>query len=174
MSIWVTSDNHFFHKNIIKHENRPYNNVFEMNEDMIKRWNSKVKKGDTVIILGDFILCYNKDLALNLIDRLNGKKQLVCGNHDEIPKELEEKFEWIKYYHELKYKENTFIMFHYPIKNWNKKHYGSIHLYGHVHSKDNDLYEPNERAYNVGVDVNDFYPVLLEDIIKIYSNKKIN
>lgn len=168
MSIWVTSDNHFYHKNIIKYENRPYITVDEMNKDMIRKWNSKVKKNDTVIILGDFILSNDKKLASALIDKLHGKKCLICGNHDKVSNLLAEKFEWVKSYFELKYEGTDFIMFHYPIKSWNKKHYGSIHLYGHVHSNNDGLYEESERAYNVGVDVNNFYPVLLKDIIKLY------
>ena len=52
--VFVTSDLHFGHKNIIKYENRPFKDVEEMDQKLIENWNNKVGKDDTVYILGDF------------------------------------------------------------------------------------------------------------------------
>ena len=52
--IWFTSDTHFFHNNIIDYCKRPFVNAEEMNEYIIKQWNSVVKPQDEVYHLGDF------------------------------------------------------------------------------------------------------------------------
>ena len=54
--IFFTSDHHFYHSNIIKYCQRPFHSVEEMNEEMIRRWNSVVGVDDTVYYLGDFSL----------------------------------------------------------------------------------------------------------------------
>ena len=56
------------------------------------------------------------------------------------------------------------VLFHYPIMDWEDSQYGSIHLYGHVHQKDNLLF-PIDNRYHIGVDTNDFKPVSLEQIL---------
>ena len=52
--IWVISDTHLNHANIIRYCARPYTSTEEMNKDLIKRWNSIVRPQDTVYHLGDF------------------------------------------------------------------------------------------------------------------------
>ena len=79
--IWFTSDTHFGHKNIIKFSERPFSDVEEMDEVMIRRWNEVVGKDDTVYHLGDFAFLSTGKLR-QLISRLNGKICLVNGNHD--------------------------------------------------------------------------------------------
>ena len=80
-NIWITSDTHFNHYNIIEYCNRPFSNVDEMNKELIKRWNSVVKKNDKVWHLGDFFLG-KKDDAADIISHLNGNIYLIKGNHD--------------------------------------------------------------------------------------------
>lgn len=79
--IYVTSDLHFGHKNIIKFENRPYKDVEEMTEGLINNWNSVVTANDLVYILGDFSFM-GKRKTEEVLKRLRGKKILIKGNHD--------------------------------------------------------------------------------------------
>ena len=165
MSIYFTADNHYCHKNIIKYESRPFNSVEEMNETLIDNWNRKVKSKDEIYILGDFIFS-NGLIANQLIKRLNGKKYLIKGNHDSFLKYKEfdtSLLEWVKDYCVIKQNKLPIILFHYPIARFDRQHYGAIHLYGHVHSRPNDLNITN--AYNVGVDVNGYEPISLEEVL---------
>ena len=53
--IFFTSDLHFGHENVLRFDNRPFQTIEEMDEELIRRWNAKVGKGDLVYVLGDLI-----------------------------------------------------------------------------------------------------------------------
>ena len=80
--VYFTSDTHFGHENIIKWCRRPYSSVEEMNEKLIENWNSVVGPDDIVFHLGDFAFG-GSGLWKEVLSRLNGKKYLIIGNHDE-------------------------------------------------------------------------------------------
>ena len=168
---YYTSDLHLCHTNIIKYENRPFSSADEMNNYIIYKWNNKVKPKDEVYILGDFAFC-DGITANALLKQLNGKKYLITGNHDSF---LQDKnfdrslFEWIRDYAKIKDNGEKLILFHYPIAVWDCQHHGSIHLYGHVHSntaEHHPLLFKLDNAYNVGVDVQDYEPKTLDEILK--------
>ena len=77
--IWVVSDTHFGHTNIIKYCDRPFENSDQMDEMMIDQWNSVVKDHDIVYHLGDVYMGVNGRKAL---PKLKGRKRLILGNHD--------------------------------------------------------------------------------------------
>lgn len=165
---YFTSDTHFGHTNVIKYENRPFETVEEMDEALIKNWNQKVKANDEVYILGDFSF-YKAEKTMDILKRLNGKKYLIRGNHDYY---LDDKnfdktlFESINDYLSIKDNKNIICMFHYPIAVWDRMHYGSIHLYGHIHSKMELVDYKEKLAFNVGCDVNNYEPITLDELIK--------
>jgi calcineurin-like phosphoesterase family protein len=172
MGIFFTADNHFSHKNILKFEARPYASIEEMNEGLIQKWNNRVKDNDSIYILGDIFFGKGAD-ANKLIRRLNGTKYLIRGNHDsflndnDFDKSL---FRWVKDYFTFKQNNIKYILFHYPIQVWDCQHHNAIHLYGHVHSnKDNHhpLLVTLNNAHNVGVDVNNYEPISIEEVNKI-------
>lgn len=80
MTKWFTSDLHYGHRNVIPYCNRPYKDLDEMHPALIESWNSVVKEGDIVYVLGDFSL--NKKYCPEILPKLNGSKILVSGNHD--------------------------------------------------------------------------------------------
>lgn len=78
--IYFTSDSHVNHSNIIKFCKRPFENIQEMNQELIRKWNEKVPKDGIVFHLGDFSWGgYNawKDFR----EQLNGNIILIKGNH---------------------------------------------------------------------------------------------
>lgn len=167
--IWFTSDTHFGHKNVIPHCNRPFASIEEHDETLIENWNNKVAKHDRVFHLGDFSLC-NKEKALEILKRLNGQIHLCLGNHDNLNKNMEEMFVWVKNYHELKVKHlpcQKIVLSHYAHRVWNRSHYGSYHLFGHSHG---DL-EDYGLSTDVGVDRWAYAPVSIEEICQYMEAK---
>lgn len=78
--IWFSSDQHFYHTNVIKYCNRPYKTVEEMNEALVHNWNQVVGQDDEVYVIGDFSMAF-RSVEL-FTHRLLGTKHLICGNHD--------------------------------------------------------------------------------------------
>ena len=78
---YYIADMHFSHKKILAYDNRPFFTVSEMDKTMIDRWNSVVAKNDSVYVLGDMFWCTEKE-AISILDKLNGAKILILGNHD--------------------------------------------------------------------------------------------
>lgn len=172
--IYFTSDLHFYHDKIIQHAKRPFYNAEEMNQALIRRWNQKVRMQDEVYILGD-VTMKGPEYATKVIRELHGKKYLIRGNHDDfVDREgfVRSLFEWIKEYHEMEYQNQWFVLFHYPIEEWNGFFRGAIHLHGHQHNHELYNYENLEkglRRYDVGVDANRMYPVSIEEILLFFS-----
>lgn len=138
--------------------------IEQHDEELIRRWNSKVSDKDTVYILGDLSF-YSGPKTNEILKRLKGKKILIKGNHDMIylnDKRFDKSlFEEIVDYKEVRSEGYIFIMFHFPIAVWNLSHKGAIHLFGHIHSNETTIHplrEFQEREFNVGVDVNNYYP----------------
>ncbi len=174
--LFFTSDHHFGHKNIIKHSNRPFGDVEEMNETMIARWNEKVGPNDEVYYLGDFGMTKDREMIKAVLERLNGKIYLIKGNHDAPALQHPEYFEWIKDYHELSVADvdapngkRTLILFHYAMRVWRSDFRGTWHLYGHTHGRLPD--KAHKLAFDVGVDCHDFYPLSYEEVKAIMGRK---
>lgn len=96
-------------------QNRPFENIQEMNQILIQNYNAVVHKNDTVYILGDISHHLPMDRANELISRLNGKKILIKGNHDK--KDDLELFEEICDFKTVSLNGLYFALMHYPIKN---------------------------------------------------------
>lgn len=83
MNIWITSDTHFGHANMIPYCGRPEN----FDELLVKNWNRLVKPEDIVIHLGDVIMGQESEKRLaSILPTLSGKKILCLGNHDKEKK----------------------------------------------------------------------------------------
>ena len=158
-NVFFTADHHFGHANIIRFENRPFKDLKEMNEEMIRRWNSVVKD-EVVFILGDFCLS-GKGQWRYLLERLNGRKYLIEGNHD---KSIPEGFEKVTPMMNLLVGEQRITLCHYPMLSWYLSGYGSWQLHGHIHSKPDPFPHPNR--FNVSVEMWDYYPVSFEQLLK--------
>lgn len=158
--IFVISDTHFNHKNIIKYCNRPYSSVEEMNRDIICKWNSVVSPNDIVFHLGNFGFGTQMELA-SIFKQLNGRKYLVMGNHDYKAGK--------KYYEEIGfngvYKEYilaNIVFSHYP----KKIKAGQINIYGHIHNAKPEKWYDDRDHVCVSVEKINYIPIKLNDLLK--------
>jgi len=143
-NVFFISDFHLFHKNVLRFDNRPFNDVHEMQDTIENNWNSVVGENDIVIYLGDlsFAKSEEKPLVDEFLNKLNGTIHFIIGNHDKF-EEIKRmtRFQSVSDYLEVrithlennKKTETLFTCMHYPIYNWNKAHHGSIHIHGHTH-----------------------------------------
>ena len=164
--IYVISDTHFNHANIIKYCNRPFANVEEMNKTLIKNWNNIVRDKDIVYFLGDFVLSKNKiEKAKELIELLNGRIIFIKGNHDKFG----EKFKIIKY------NGYKFMLIHNPDSSYTFNFEGWV-IHGHHHANHLDEYpfiNPIKKKVNVSVEVINYKPISLNLIIKLIRRGEV-
>lgn len=175
-NIWIISDTHFNHENIIKYCNRPFKNAEEMNWAMVDKWNSVVKTQDKVYHLGDVYMGggFSREYTENLLSKLNGHKRLILGNHDNGKDQLLQKhFEKIDVWR--MFKEYGLLLTHVPvhesalrrvesskgnngeiqIEEWNLKN-----IFGHIHTNP----APKGPYKCVCVEQINYTPVNIEDL----------
>jgi calcineurin-like phosphoesterase family protein len=164
--MYLTSDNHFGHKNIIGYCDRPFQTVEQMDEAMIQRWNHNVGKTATIMVVGDFSF-YDAVKTKEITQRLNGRKILIRGNHDKahsdswflkcgfdsvvesmtIPAMVQEDTVEIQHYHDYESRYGYGVLFHGHAHNFFKaKHYVTF----------------KRVLLNVGVDCWNFTPVHID------------
>ena len=131
--IYYIADMHLGHRNVLRFDNRPFETVEEMEEKVIQNWNGRVTEEDTVYVLGDAFWKSEND-SVRVIQRLNGHKRLIRGNHDRVHGRLRFYWESIEHYAEIKDGDTLVILSHYPILFYRNQHYGAVMLYGHVHN----------------------------------------
>ena len=154
VTIFLISDTHFGHANIIQYCERPFADEHEMDEIMVERWNTVVRPCDHVYHLGDVAM---RRQAMDVIlPRLNGHLRLVRGNHDIFRTK-----DYLKYFDEIygiRVLDN-WLMTHIPVHPESLGRFkGNLH--GHIHN--NSSYPG---AYiNLSVEQINYTPVALETI----------
>lgn len=164
MTIYVISDTHFGHANILTFigENgrrvRPeFDDVAAMDEAMVERWNARVRPQDHVYHLGD-VAMRRPDLAI--VKRLNGHKRLVRGNHD-VYQTKDYLAVGFKEIHGTRVLANM-VLTHIPIHPGSLARFkGNVH--GHIHERKID----DPRYVNVSVEQVAYTPVSLEEVAEM-------
>ncbi len=156
-NIFLISDTHFGHENIIKYCARPFADAQEMDEVLIARWNAVVRPQDHVYHLGDVAM--RRDAMDRVMPRLVGHLRLVRGNHDIFKTK-----DYLKYFDEIYGVRvlDNWLMSHIPVHPENLGRFrGNLH--GHIHEK-----APYEgwtgRYVNLSVEQINYTPVPLESI----------
>jgi 3-oxoacid CoA-transferase subunit A len=167
--IFYTADLHLGHANIIRHCNRPFADVQEMNRMLIDNWNARVRNCDHVYIIGD--LAYRSAESVSgMLEQLKGIKHLIVGNHDTKWMkcvDLGNYFASVEKLSEIEDTGRKVVLCHYPLMTWNDRE--SYMIYGHIHNNKNGSYwsllETMQHALNASVEINDYKPVTLEELI---------
>ncbi len=170
MTIWFTSDQHFGHAKILKSCDRPFVNVEEMDETIIKNYNELVGPDDTVFFLGD-LSWYSGRITKTIVSRLTGNKHLIIGNHDgKAPRAYQRMgfssvhtmfvLSACSWWPDVK---DTWFLSHEPVEQLVAE--GMPMMCGHIHN----LALQFCNAINVGVDVWGFSPMSLETIREMYN-----
>ena len=156
MKVFVISDTHFGHENVIKYCNRPFASADEMDRILIKNWNATVTNRDIVIHLGDVGLC-SKERFQEIISQLNGRKLLVMGNHDNWSEEFYRKsgFHTVSRFPIIY--DHFFLMSHAPLILSETTPY--FNYYGHVHN--DERYIDNATSKCVSVERIGYRPLLI-------------
>jgi calcineurin-like phosphoesterase family protein len=180
-NVFLTSDTHFGHVNICNFTNydgspvRPWDSVEEMDEEMVKRWNDTVGSKDKVYHLGDVVI---NRRSLQILNRLNGDKVLIKGNHDIFPlKDYVKYFRDIRAYHVM----NGLILSHIPVHKDSIARFGT-NVHGHTHGNrvmrtvtvtdDVSVPWPHEKTeidpdyFCVCVEQTDYRPISFEDVLQ--------
>lgn len=168
MAVWFTADHHFGHARIIELAKRPFASIEEMDEEMIRRWNAVVAKGDVVYHLGDFAFADHAPY----LSRLNGQKRLIIGNHDHSNR-VKKAQGWATVdtllHAKVEGEVAPVVLCHYGLRVWNRSHHGSLHFYGHSHGS----LPGDHQSCDVGVDCWSFAPVSLDEIkIRLRSHPR--
>ena len=182
--IWLISDTHFNHANILKFTDsrtgnlvRPgFESVSHMNEHMIERWNSVVKQGDIVYHLGD-VFFGDKEWFKKNWPRLNGSKRLIVGNHDDIPFLASGGF-FKKVLMWRQFTEFDVILSHVPLHEMSSSRgrpdaqKRMVNVHGHIHQNSS----PPGLYMNMSVEAIDYTPQNIEDVAakakKLLKNSK--
>lgn len=182
MNIWLTSDNHFGHKGSLSWTDNEgnllrgakFSSVEEMDEFMIERWNSVVKPGDKVYHLGDVFMGNNEEDFKKIWSRLNGKKRVFVGNHDDI-KMLARNTD-VRYW--KIFSDEKIILTHVPLHPSNTQIYlkegdyqegdcGKVqrhmfNVHGHIHHNPS----PEGPYMNICVEQTDYTPIHFDEVLK--------
>lgn len=181
--IYYISDIHFNDQKIFDKCTRPFSGLEEYRQEIILRWNRKVKSNDIVYVLGDIAEDTSIE-SVNLFRQLNGIKHFIIGNHDlkllEVIKESHI-FESINFMDLIDDEGRKVCVCHYPVMDWMEFNRNGILVYGHVHNKtakngkayqEIKQYYLDKPAYNCGADVTNYEPVTLDEMIKLKEENK--
>lgn len=161
--IYFTADWHEAHENIIRYCGRPFKNASHMIKTILRNYNNIVGEDDTVYFLGDLSMrssIYERAIG-QLVSKMNGRKHLILGNHDRLKPFDYVDIGFLTVHTALEICPNghDFVLVHDPVLSAIDR--TRNFLCGHVH----ELFKRQKNVLNVGVDVWDFKPVSLEEII---------
>ena len=179
------ADTHFGHENILSVCRPQFSSIEEMDSTMIQNINRKMKKTDTLYILGDFAY-RSKQPPQAYLEAIKPRKILIEGNHDRdwlkhlSEEEIKRYFVGVYPRHSIKKNGIELHFDHFPRLAWNRSHYfaQSFSICGHIHNARDTtvaarLFPQVPCQFNAGVDVNRFEPVtfaeLVENNIRFYQ-----
>lgn len=181
---YFTSDWHLFGKNFLKNPLRAmFNTVEEMNEEIISNVFNTVKPGDNLYFLGDIGWHFPDKYLDDLFVKFKKHKInffWIEGNHDKDLRVESSCIKWKGQIKDIEIQKQPITVCHYPLIVWNRSHYDSINLHGHLHyqdstwnrlsllnKKDNILLQ--SKRCNVNTELYNFKPLEFEELKVFFS-----
>lgn len=168
---WYFSDPHWGHINMARH--RGFSSVEEMDDVIVEGLNSKCTKRDDLYCMGDAFWVGKPEEIKAFLKRLNFKRLFfIRGNHDKPLQRFmkQTKDSRLSLQTDMFIKDSGYSLhlYHYPVLDWEVKFNNdfSIHLHGHQHANSNAEMMTLKNAYNVNVDLNDYKPLNIEEILE--------
>lgn len=175
MTVYFTSDSHFYHANIILPEycNRPFKDIEEMNQHLIDVYNSTIGPKDILFHLGDF--CFgNVQKKADILSRLKINMILILGNHDKESQLKAAGLEQMYKEAYIKVYDKTFWLHHIPLENrqGDSRYFRpaarmkyDYALSGHRHSKPEDRLM-SDGCLDVGCDAWSYRPISIDEVLE--------
>ena len=174
MTTYFGSDIHLGHNNILKFCNRPFDNLEDMLHSFIGEVYSLAKDGDDIYLLGD--ICFNKvNESLNLLLDCPANFHLIIGNHDNKTTINHKLWQSVNQLKDIKIPEADLpiTLCHFPIEDWNRKRYGSLHFHGHTHNNASHQISKIVNRYDVGYDATGKWIATIDEIVTDYYLPRI-
>ena len=164
--VWLISDTHFDHENIIRYCNRPFHSVEEMNSVILRNWNRTIRPGDLVYFLGDMSFGRGSKSPKWWLKRLNGRIIYIKGSHDLgiRPSSVLPKVTRVSNFEYVGIDDLNLLLVHDPVSPAVNGWDGWI-IHGHSHDNHPFLNLQKKRV-NVSVEVTNYRPVSLAEVIK--------
>lgn len=178
MNIFFISDTHFGHEapcTTFKREDgsplRNFSCAAECDQFMEEQWNKTVGPNDKVYHLGDIAMPSSKAKSLHILNRLNGEKVLIRGNHDQFDlKDYARYFKDVRGSHQF----DGMLLTHIPVHEQSLGRWG-FNVHGHLHArrvalvdhyiKGNSL-RIDPRYFCASVEQINYTPISLEEVKK--------
>lgn len=174
-NIYVTSDQHLFHDNVLKFTNnegspiRPgFTDIDHMNQTILDNWNSVVKPGDIVYHLGDVVMGRPEGFQ-SFFNKFHGSKRLIVGNHDEIkwlaPMGIFQKVTMWRMFIEY-----GMLFTHVPVheSSLNRGDKKLLNVHGHIHHNNS----PMGNYVNLCVEKTNYTPVHIDAIPELWKEQQ--
>ena len=166
---WVISDTHFGHANIIRHGERPFRTISEMDETLVANWNETVRDNDTVYHLGDFSGPPMNRRIEEIAERLRGRIVLIAGNHDRVTPRMAAAFARVTGPQRLPSRVKGapgIVLSHAPLHSAGTDEPGRMTVMGNLHGHIHQRTSPTPRHCNVCVEHTGYRPIRLEEAIE--------
>jgi calcineurin-like phosphoesterase family protein len=160
--IFLISDLHLDHTNIIKYCNRPFKSKYEMNKKILKNWNNKINNSDTVYFLGDLVFGRGSHTVGYWLKRLKGTIILIKGSHDKFKRGRYKNFEI------LNYRDYEFLLIHNP--KYAPKWWRGWIIHGHYHNNYLDNFpfiNGIKRTINVSAELLNYTPISIDELLDL-------
>lgn len=165
----MISDTHFGHANIIRHAERPFRTLGEMDDTLINNWNEAVREGDTVYHLGDFSGPPMNRRIEEIAERLHGRIILIAGNHDRVTPRIAAAFARVSGPQRLPSPVNGVpgvVLSHVPLHSAGTDEPRRVQVIGNLHGHIHQRTSPTPHHCNVCVEHTRYRPITLEEAIE--------